>query len=111
MCHIPGPIERCAMTVEAAGSERFFSEEGYARVLRASPAAFSPSTLDDGRYLEVNDRFLRVTGYTRDEVIGRRSSELGRWSAWADRARVGSGRHRLRAAGMDRLCAGESERP
>lgn len=76
------------MTVEAADSERFFSEGVYARVLRASPVAFSLSTLDDGRYLEVNDRFLRITGYTRDEVIGRRSSELGLWSAWADRARV-----------------------
>jgi len=67
------------MTVEAANSERFFSEEVYARVLRAGPVAFSLSTLDDGRYLEVNDRFLHITGYTRDEVIGRRSSELSLW--------------------------------
>ncbi|MFN8597509.1 MAG: PAS domain S-box protein [Anaerolineae bacterium] len=76
------------MAVESISSERFSSEEVYARVLRASPLAFSLATLDEGRYLEVNDRFLRITGYTRAEVIGRRSTELGLWTTWADRARV-----------------------
>jgi len=76
------------MTIESARSDRFFSEEVYVRALRASPVAFSLSTLDDGRYLEVNDRFLHITGYTREEVIGGRSSDLEVWHAWADRARV-----------------------
>lgn len=32
---------------------------------------------DDGRYLDVNDEFLRVTGYSRNEVVGRTPAELG----------------------------------
>ena len=38
-------------------------------------------TEDEGRLLEVNDRFLEMYGYTRDEVIGRTSTELGMWAA------------------------------
>jgi len=31
----------------------------------------------DGRYVDVNDEFLRLTGYSRQEVIGRRPADLG----------------------------------
>ena len=34
----------------------------------------------DGRYLDVNERWLSVMGYTRDEVIGKTQSELGVWA-------------------------------
>jgi two-component system cell cycle sensor histidine kinase/response regulator CckA len=37
-------------------------------------------TEDEGRLLEVNDRFLEMFGYTRDEVVGRTSTELGMWA-------------------------------
>ena len=37
-------------------------------------------TEDEGRLLEVNDRFLEMFGCTRDEVIGRTSTELGMWA-------------------------------
>lgn len=76
------------MTLDSAYTVRFFSEEAFARMLRASSAALSLSTFDDGRYLDVNDRFLRETGYARDEVIGRRSVELGLWAVDGDRDRI-----------------------
>ena len=76
------------MTLDSVRYSRFLSEEVLARLFHASPVAISLSTLDDGRYLEVNDRFLQITGYAREEVIGRRSTELGMWTTWADRARV-----------------------
>ena len=61
------------------------SEEKFARAFRESPVWVVISTLDEGRYLEVNDTFLRDTGYTRDEVIGRTSEELGTWLEQNDR--------------------------
>jgi len=35
--------------------------------------------MDGGRYIEVNDVFLKKTGFQRDEVIGHTSTELGVW--------------------------------
>ena len=37
-------------------------------------------TRDDYRYVNVNDRFLAMTGYRREEVIGRSAGELGIWA-------------------------------
>src|SRR5687767_3913665 len=44
-----------------------------------SPTILSISDLETGRLLEVNDAFLRITGFTRDEVIGQRITDLGFW--------------------------------
>jgi len=51
----------------------------YALAFEASPMWLVLSSRDDGRYLEVNEAFLNGTGYTREEVIGRSSLELGTW--------------------------------
>ncbi len=55
------------------------SEEKLSSIFRASPDWLTISTLEEGRYLKVNDAFLKTTGYERSEVIGRTSSELGLW--------------------------------
>ena len=52
------------------------SEERFAKAFRASPLGMGISTLDDGKFLDVNDSLLDVIGYHRDEVIGRTSVEL-----------------------------------
>ena len=55
------------------------SEEKFAKVFKASPLWVAISTLDQGRYLAVNDSFTTTTGYTREEVLGRTSSQVGIW--------------------------------
>jgi PAS domain S-box-containing protein len=52
------------------------SEEKFATAFQASPTLMAISELDSGRYIEVNDAFLRTMGYRRDEVIGRTSMDL-----------------------------------
>lgn len=52
------------------------SEEKFSKAFHASPDSISISTLKDGRFIEVNEGFLRDKGYTREEVIGRTSTEL-----------------------------------
>lgn len=64
------------------------SEEKYAKSFRQSPVWVCISTLNEGRYLEVNDAFLRATGYTCQEVIGRTSAEMNLWVDPADRRRI-----------------------
>jgi diguanylate cyclase (GGDEF)-like protein/PAS domain S-box-containing protein len=38
------------------------------------------SSLGDGRYIEVNDRFLQTVGYRREELIGHTALELNIWA-------------------------------
>lgn len=47
------------------------SEEKYASMIRASPDAITLRTLPDCRYIDVNEGFTRMTGYSREEVIGK----------------------------------------
>jgi diguanylate cyclase (GGDEF)-like protein/PAS domain S-box-containing protein len=63
------------------------SEERFAKIFQASPDAIVISRLEDGRYLEVNQRWLDVFGYAREELIGRSSLDLDVWVDPADRMR------------------------
>jgi len=53
------------------------SEAQYAAVFRNSPDPISLTSLADGRWLDVNDSFLELTGYSREEVINHTADELG----------------------------------
>jgi PAS domain S-box-containing protein len=64
------------------------SEEKYSEIFRSSPIWLTISAVKDGRFLEVNDTFLKVTGLTRSEVIGKTSVELGFWPHPSDRTRM-----------------------
>jgi len=55
------------------------SEEKFAKAFRSSPDAVAITTLKEGRFIEVNEGFLRITGYDRSEVIGKTSMEIGLW--------------------------------
>ena len=62
------------------------SEEKFSLAFNASPGIMTIVT-PDGRYIEVSDSFSRITGYTREEVIGRRSRELNIWGTPDERTR------------------------
>jgi len=55
------------------------SEEKFATAFRQSPMSLSIATAHDNRYVDVNETFLKRTGWSRDEVIGRTPSELELW--------------------------------
>lgn len=63
------------------------SEARYAAAFRLSPFRLTINRLDDGRFIEVNDAFLRDLRCTRDAVIGRTSVELGLWADPSERER------------------------
>jgi len=52
------------------------SEEKFFKAFNRSPLLIALSTLKDGRFIDVNDRFLELTGFGRDEVIGNGSADL-----------------------------------
>jgi len=63
------------------------SEEMFSKAFRLSPESITLTSLKEGRYIDVNESFLHVIGYSRDEVIGRTATELNIWVDPNDRAR------------------------
>jgi two-component system cell cycle sensor histidine kinase/response regulator CckA len=55
------------------------SEEKFAKAFRQSPFWLLITTLEEGRFVEMNEAFLQSTGYTREELLGRTTLETGLW--------------------------------
>lgn len=70
-----------------AEAEKQESEERFRRVFRAAPLLMSLSEIESGRYIEVNDKFCETSGFSREEIIGKTSVELG-WITAEVRARL-----------------------
>jgi PAS domain S-box-containing protein len=64
------------------------SEKRFSTIFRASPVAYTITSLATGQFIEVNQAFVDLMGYSRDEVIGRTTTELDAWANPADRKRV-----------------------
>ena len=64
------------------------SEEKFSKVFRVSPDAMAISSLPDGRFKEINDSFEIITGYFREDILGRTVSELDLWADPAERDRM-----------------------
>jgi len=63
-------------TIEIALRE---SEEKFSKAFRRTPHPITITRLADGKHLEVSDSFLKLTGYSNEEVIGRTALELNLW--------------------------------
>ena len=86
--------EQCVVTMvrdvsAAKDSARKLEESSRTvkEIFGASPDAISVMRISDGKYVAVNEEFLRTGGYTREEVIGFSDRELGVWHNLAERER------------------------
>jgi PAS domain S-box-containing protein len=55
------------------------SEAMFAAIFEASPNSIAVTRVSDHCLTEVNAGFLSLTGYSREEVVGRTSKDLGLW--------------------------------
>ncbi len=83
------------LTLQAEITERLRAEQAlreseakFAAAFRSNPCAIAISSLEEGRVLEINDGCERQTGYSRHEVLGRTSIDLGLWVDPLERARI-----------------------
>jgi PAS domain S-box-containing protein len=64
------------------------SEKRFSQAFHASPIPIVLTTLSDGRYIEVNDACLQLTGFSRAEIIGNTSIGINIWADPADRLKL-----------------------
>jgi PAS domain S-box-containing protein len=64
------------------------SEEKFSRAFHASPDAMSISDLTDGRFIEVNESYTRITGHTRLELINKNAEDFSMWATDEDRKKM-----------------------
>jgi diguanylate cyclase (GGDEF)-like protein/PAS domain S-box-containing protein len=64
------------------------SEDRFRLAFSASPDAININRVVDGCYIDCNETFIRMTGYKREEIIGKTSVELGIWNNANDRSRL-----------------------
>ena len=64
------------------------SEEKYSKAFMMSPDSLIITRAADGVAVEVNDRLLEMSGYRREEVLGKSAVELGHWVRPQDRERL-----------------------
>jgi PAS domain S-box-containing protein len=56
------------------------SHERFQKIYQTTPDAMGMTRLSDGLYIDVNDAYLRLSGYSREEVVGHTAAELGIWA-------------------------------
>ncbi len=64
------------------------SEDKFSKAFHTSPDSVNINRLSDGLYLEINDGFTAMMGYTTADVTGKTSLELNIWANPVDRARL-----------------------
>ncbi len=79
-----------AIAIERKRAEQALreSEEKFSKAFRSSPLSISINTLEDDTIIECNESSHRISGYTREELIGRCAADLNMWVKAEERDRV-----------------------
>jgi len=64
------------------------SEEKFSKLFQSSPDAITLSRIDTGDFIEVNDAFVNLSGYTRSEVMKHSAKSLNIWADINDRGKM-----------------------
>jgi PAS domain S-box-containing protein len=67
------------------------SEEKFAKAFYTSPDSININRLSDGLFVSVNNGFTKLTGYSREEVVGKTSFEINIWADIEDRNKLVDG--------------------
>lgn len=77
------------------------NEEKFSKIFRKAPLLITLSEIETGQLIEVNKKFQELSGFTREEVIGRSVLEIG-WISKDQRSRLAQRLHEQgRVEGME----------
>ncbi|HVO74359.1 MAG TPA: PAS domain S-box protein [Ignavibacteriaceae bacterium] len=84
--HIGGIVSMSDITpVKKAEQAIIASEERFSKAFSRNPNALVISHVDDGTIIEVNETFLQLFGFSREEALGKTSRELNMFADPEDR--------------------------
>ncbi len=63
------------------------SDEKYSKAFHASPAPSSITTLEEGSYVDVNESYTKLVGYTKEELLGSTTLDIKFFTDMEERAR------------------------
>ncbi len=66
----------CIFGVSTDLSKEHEALQKFNRLFCSNPSPMAVNSINEGRFTDVNDAFLKMLGYTREEVIGKSSAEL-----------------------------------
>ena len=84
---VPVMLSAALDITERTSAERRLreSEARFTKIFHSSPVPVVITRLVDGAYVEVNEAWSKWFGWSRDEVVGKTSIELGIWTHPGDR--------------------------
>ncbi|PKN86815.1 MAG: hypothetical protein CVU51_06565, partial [Deltaproteobacteria bacterium HGW-Deltaproteobacteria-1] len=83
-------IEKLKKAAESGnmGANTVQSDKKFDAIFQCSPDVITITDASSGSLLDVNDSFIQLTGYSREEVIGSSTKELNIWGSIEDRERI-----------------------
>jgi PAS domain S-box-containing protein len=73
---LSGQLQQQNAQLQQEIRERERAEEKFSKAFRSSPNPIAIATVSEGRFIDVNPSFLRMSGYSLDEIIGHTIAEL-----------------------------------
>ncbi len=62
------------------------SQEKFSKIFEITPNGISLADLETGKFVEVNEGMSQITGYSREEMIGKSAHDLDIWTIEGDRS-------------------------
>lgn len=84
-------LEKKIQELEQSEKKLRESEERFRKAFHTSPDSININRVSDGMYIDINEGFTKIIGYSRDEAIGKTSLSLNIWENPEDRKRLVQG--------------------
>ncbi|MBK7867484.1 MAG: PAS domain-containing protein [Ignavibacteriales bacterium] len=64
------------------------TKDHFQSIFSVSPGAVLLTSIDNGKIIDINATFTQITGFTKEETIGKTTAELGLWKNVAERENI-----------------------